>query len=230
MGITNEYFKDVNFLNIVYASDIAIIEHFSNLFFDGDTTRVIYASNAYAFRKRAKENEGNLNLPFINIYLNDYQPGERIRWNLPVYSKGVYIPELNSKIQAAPITLDYEASFWAHTDYDIKYAFSEFIWDTDNKTILKPSVEIDGNTVYFPIHLSYDGLDLNPEYNEQDWLERNKIHSASIDFDMETMALKHNSNIHIPEKVLFNFVMSKGLEVGSVEESYEYLISELSEE
>lgn len=228
MAITNQFYTDVNFLNILYSTDISLIQHFADLFFDGDASRVIYASNAYAFRKRADDNEGNLNLPFINIHMNNYMPGERLRWNSPVYSQGIYVPELQQKVRAAPVTLDYEASFWCHTDYDIKYAFSEFVWDTDNKTILKPSVEVAEETIDFPAHLSYDGLDFNPEYTEQDWLERNKIHSASIDFQIETLALKMNSDISIPERVLFNFVMSKGEEVGSIEEAREYLISELS--
>jgi hypothetical protein len=228
MEITNLYYKDVNFLNIIYANDITIMKHFADLFFDGDMSRVIYASNAYAFRKRANKNEGNLNLPFINVYLNGYMPGVRQRWNGPMYSQGTFISELQQKIRYAPITLDYEASFWCHTDFDVKFAFSEFVWDTDNKTILAPSVELLSHDISLPAHLSYDGLDLDPEYNETDWLERNKIHSASIDFQLETLALKSNDAINIPEKVLFNFVQSKGADVGGVEESYEYLVSELS--
>lgn len=228
MAITNEYYKNVNFLNIMYATDIAMMQHFANLFFHGDMSRVIYSSNAYAFRKRADKNDGNLNLPFINLYMNTYEPGDRLHWNSPMYTKGTYIPELGEKVRYAPITLDYEASYWCHTDYDVKYAFSEFLWDTDNKTILAPSVQIKEMDIPFPAHLSYDGLDLNPEYNETDWLERNKIHSASIDFQIETLTLKSNVDISIPNKVLFNFVMSQGGDTGSVEEAREYLVSELS--
>jgi hypothetical protein len=136
---------------------------------------------------------------------------------------------LRKKARVAPVTLTYQASFWCHTDFDLRYAFSEFVWDTDNKTILKPSVEVDGYEIPFPAHLSYDDLSFEPEYNEQDWLERNKIHSASIGFEIETLAIKINENVYIPEYVLFNFAYGKGAEPETVEESYEFLISELSE-
>ena len=230
MAITNEFYKNINFLNTIYATDLAMKQHLADLLFDGDSSRIIYSSNAYAFRKRADKNDGNLNLPFVNFYLRGYDPGVRSRWNVAMYSKGIFIPELQQKVRYAPITLDYEASFWSHTDIDNKYAFSEFVWDTDNKTILKPSVELLGHEIDFPAHLGYTGLDLNPEYNEQDWLERNKIHSSSIDFELETLAIKSNDVINIPERVLFNFIHTQGENAGTVEEAYEYLVSELSEE
>lgn len=213
----------------MYATDYAIIQHLSSLLFDGDTTRIIYASNAYAFRKRADKETGNLNLPFVNFHLSNYMPGERLRWHGPAYSQGVYVPELEEKVQFAPITLDYEASFWCYTDFDVKYAFSEFIWDTDNKTILAPSVVIKEQDVLIPAHLSYDGLDLNPEYNEQDWLERNKIHSASIDFQIETLALKSNTDITLTEEVVFNLAYSQGIEAGSFDETYTKLVDHFTE-
>lgn len=229
MAINNRYYTNTNFLTIVYSVDYILIEHFANMFFNGDKSRIIYSSDEYAFRKRANQNEGNLNLPFMNFYMVNYDPGERTRWNVNAYATGLFIPELQTKVRFAPIQLDYEASFWTHTNYDINYAFSEFVWDTDNKTILKPWVNIQEQEVAFPAHLSYDGLDFNPQYKENDWLERNKIHSASADFTVETLALKVNENISIPEEVVFNFAYSQGIEEGSFDEVYTKLIDHINE-
>jgi len=228
MSVTSKYYTSVNFLNNIYAVDLQAIDHFAELFFNGDASRVIYASNAYAFRKRADQNEGNLELPFINFYLNGYDPGIRERWHVGAYSSGMFIDEIGEKVQFAPITLSYEASYWCHTDYDVKYAFSEFVWDTDNKTILKPSVSIKGEDIAFPAHLSYSGLDINPTYNEQDWLERNKIHSASIDFDFETLALKSNSNVVVTETALLKFAADQNLPTEDIDEIYEVLVETLN--
>jgi len=208
------YYQDSSFINVLYIIDLSLISHFSTMLFSGDQTRVIYSSNDYAFRKRSDNNVSNLNLPFMNFRLKSHEVGERIRWNLPSNSQGVFIDQLDAKIRFSPILLNYEASIWFHRDFDIKYAFNEIIWDSDNKTLLRPyatvtntfipetPVEVD---IEFPAHLGYTGPSLDPEYNEKDWLEKNNIHSATIDFEIQSFALKTNTDITIPTDLLFNF-------------------------
>lgn len=199
------YYQDSSFINVLYIIDLSLISHFSSMLFGGDQTRVIYASNDYAFRKRSDNNISNLNLPFMNFRLKSHEVGERIRWNLPSNSQGVFIDELDAKVRFSPILLNYEASIWFHRDFDIKYAFNEIVWDSDNKTLLRPHATINTVDVDFPAHLGYSGPSLDPQYNEKDWLEKNNIHSATIDFEIQSFALKTNTDVTIPTDLLFNF-------------------------
>ena len=58
------FYSTKNFIHVRHAINLALITHFSNMLFDGDTSRIIYSTNAYAFRTRSNQNDGNLSLPF----------------------------------------------------------------------------------------------------------------------------------------------------------------------
>lgn len=230
------YYTDSNFLNTFYSTDLAIIDHFASMLFGDDQTRVEYASNTYALRHRSNKNNGLLNLPFLNFKIIDGDAGDRELWNAEMYTKGVYIPSLAQKVICAPITYTYEATFWCHTDFDMRYAYNQFHFDSDNQTDLTATVEI--NSTEIPIHIGfiYSNIELDPEYNEQDWLERNKVHSISLSFEAHTFALQSNTSIYIPERVLFNFYnvhqdedVDSDLDDLTVNEAYDFLISELDE-
>ncbi len=224
------YYQDSSYLNTFYIIDLALITHFANMLFGGDQSRVVYSSNEFAFRKRSENNVSNLNLPFMNFRLKSHEVGERIRWNLPSNSQGVFIDEIDAKVRFSPILLNFEASMWFHRDFDIKYAFNEIIWDSDNKTLLKPHVTIDAVDVDFPAHLSYSGPSLDPEYNEKDWLEKNNIHSATIDFEIQSFALKTNTDITIPTGLVFNFASHIEPKDENYLEALTYTINHLTDE
>jgi hypothetical protein len=237
MATVSSYYSNKNFLDIMNAIDIALFGHFSALLFDGDQTRIQYSSNAYALRKRSDGNKGNLNLPFFNFKRDDYDPGLRTWWNARAYTTGVYVSELEQKIIAAPVTISYEASFWCHRADELRYAFSEIIFDSDNKTIIdpnnaiiKPKVEIDGEDVFIPILLNYENTTFDPTYDETDWLERNKIHTAEISFTVDSFALKTNTDITIPETVVFEFAYQNSLEVTNYDETLTRVINHVTEE
>ncbi len=234
------YYQDSNYVNVLYIIDLSLISHFSNMLFNGDQTRVIYSSNDFAFRQRSENNASNMNLPFMNFRLKSHTVGERIRWNLPANSQGVYIDQLDAKVRFSPIKLSYEASIWFHRDFDIKYAFNEIVWDSDNKTLLKPHATITSGSaggnpetsvdVDFPAHLGYDGPSLDPQYNEKDWLERNNIHSATIDFEIDSFALKTNNDITIPTDLLFNFADHLDADPENYLEALQFTINRFTQE
>lgn len=229
------YYENDPFLNVAYAVDVRLIEHFSNLLFHGDQQRMVYASNAFAMRKRARDSNGdvsesNLDLPFMNFRTDEYAvDGSSPRWNVRAYTQGAYEPELGEKIIYAPLTIEYEATFWCHRDDELRYAFNEVHLDSGNKTTLLPEVSINDTPVPFTAWLTYDNLQFDPEYNETDWLERNNIHSASIDFQIETFTLKSNSNITLTEEVVFNFAANQGYDAPTYEEAFRFTVDHLTE-
>lgn len=236
------FYSTKNFIHVRHAINLSLISHFANMLFDGDTSRIVYSTNAYAFRDRSDYNNGNLNLPFLNFKTTNYEAGERTWWHSRAYSLGRYIPELGEiNIQFAPITVSYEASFWCGRDDELSYAFSEIIWDADNKTILKPYVDIEtdsgGETSFeqlaIPGLLNYEGLSFEPEYNEQDWLERNNIHSASLDFSIDSFALKTNTNVYVPIEVLlefaYKFETEEDISTDDYDELYTWVVDHIEE-
>lgn len=230
------YYADKNFLNIAYATDIELERHFASMLFGGDLDRIIYSSNAYAMRKRAKHSgeetsSSNLHLPFLNYRTDDYRIDDgNIRWNARAYTQGAYLPEIQQKIVYAPLIIEYEATFWCHRDDELRYAFNEVHFDSGNKTVLTPSVDIAGQTIPLTAWLSYDNLQFDPEYDENDWLERNNIHSAALDFQIETLALKTNENITLTEEVVFTFASEHGFEAPSYEEALTFTVDHMNEE
>lgn len=224
------YYQDSNYINVIYIIDLTLIDHFKNMLFLGDQSRIIYASNDYAFRKRSNNNISNLNLPFMNFRIKSHEPGKRMRWNLPSNSQGVFIDELNTKVRFSPILLGYEASLWFHRDFDIKYAFNEVVWDSDNKTILNPHATINSIDLTFAAHLGYTNPSLDPQYNEKDWLDKNNIHSATVDFEIETFALKTNADVTIPTDLLFNFASHVDPIDDNYQEALQFTINHLTEE
>jgi hypothetical protein len=207
------YYANNSFINTEYAIDIALFTHMADMVFNGDQQRIIYSSNDYALRKRSDENKGKLDLPFFNFRITDNVTGDRRWWNAKGYG-GIYINELERKIAYRPIQLAYEATYWCHRDDELRYAFNQFNWDSDNKTILQAQIDVEKGTssepLGIPCVLSYSGNSFDPQYDESAWLEENHIHTASINFEIETFALKDNYDVTITEEVLFNFASYNG--------------------
>lgn len=230
MSDLSYYADKTNFLYGVYACDLKVEEHLANLFFNDDLNRIIYSSNAYAFRKRSNQNAGNLSLPFLNYRLTSYERGARFRWNATSYTEGVYIDELQLKIKYAPILLTYECSVWYNRDDELKYAIAQANFDADIKTNITPTVLIDSTEMPFNALWSYSNNTYEPEYNEKDWLEKNRIHSAKLDFTLDTFSMEVNRGIVLPTTAVLNFASShEGYDGNSFEEAHNFLIDHVNE-
>lgn len=226
--MSEPFYSDSNFLNVVYATDIALENYFSTLLFSGDLTKIIYSSNDYSFRKRSDGNKGNLSLPFLNYKLNGFDPGERLRWNAPAYTQGLYIPELVAKVKYAPITLNYQSSFWVHRWDDLIYAYDLLITEFDNKTLIEPTVLIGSEQLKLSGLIKLT-LEFNPTYTEQDWLDRNKISSIGLDFTVDIFRIKTDFAISLVEDVVFEFASNHGYETNSYEETINLVVDHLTE-
>ena len=231
------FFDGKNFLNITYAIDIGIINHYAALLFENDVTRIIYSSNAYAFRKRSKENSGNLTLPFINFKLIKYEPARKIQWHARARTTGEYISDVSQYISYIPVRLEYEATFWCNRDDELRYAYNKFLFESDIKTEIEDiSVEVkdeeseENVEIALFARLSFTNLSFEPTYTEKDWLDRNKIHSCSFSFALDTFNLNTNSNICIPTQAILEFAIDNGHDDYSYEESLEFTINHLTEE
>lgn len=209
--------------------NMTLMSHYANMLFDGDQTRVIYASTEYALRKRAEDNP-NLDLPFMNFRIDDIQnKTDRPWWNHGLHIHGLYVPELQRKLRMNPITITYDATVFYHKYKDTLVGHTELLWDDSNETNLKATIQIDGQDVHYPGMLGYN-LNFQPSYNENDWLERNKISTISVNFEIETFLILDNVNITIPDTVLFNFLVENQYDLTQIDDTYQAAIDHFNEE
>lgn len=210
---TSDYFETTSFRNCIDASIIAVWNHFSSMLFKDDSTRIVYASSDFAFRKREQEQQkrenpsGNLDLPFMNFRIDQGGLANQVdrKWfNHIANIRGVWIPELARNIRFTPVTLSFDSTLFVHKDIDAMFAVSELFWDDSNETQLRPVVVIDDCEVELPGNLGYN---LNPysQYSENDWLKENKMIAIQVNMTLETFIIKDNSNISIPQKVILDF-------------------------
>lgn len=208
-----QFFDHTNFINNIYALDIALENHFGQIF-DGDLSRIIYASNTYAFRKRASQSGDisidNLNLPFMNYYLTDISLStDRSWWNNVLQVQGVYVDALGKKVRVVPVQVQYESVLFIERMDDNLLAFSTFLSDNSNETVLYPTVTIDNQEISFTGVLSYN-FSYNTLYDQTDWLKQNNIHTIQLDFNFNTQLLYTNeSNFGISDEVILEFLTYK---------------------
>jgi len=214
MADNKSFYSSQTFLNAVYSLNISLESHFSNLLFLGQPNRMIWASNDYAFYQRAQNNNANgnnlLDFPFTNYKLKSigYPPVER--WTAPGYTNGVMIDEIQKAIQINPVYLEYESTYFCNRQDEALYAYQMLRYDEDIKTTLDYYLSLNnenGEPVQctFRGKLDYPGSVYEPEYNEKEWLEKNNIHSFSMDFVVDTFFLSLNENISIPTSVIATF-------------------------
>jgi len=217
--VTNNFFfnHDNNFINTIYAANIAIENHFANYLLNSELDRVVYASNSYALRKRSNKTPWDVSfLPFMNYEFSDLEDGtDRPIWNSSAKIRGSFLKELGKSVRFTPITINYEASVWYNQPLDNLFALTEVIWDNTNETILDFFVNMtttDGDIVPVKLFaiLGYN-FSYNPQYNQSDWLTENKINTIGLNFEIQTYLLKDDVSVSIPEEVVFNFAYSKGL-------------------
>ena len=214
MAVLSSFYNDPSFLNSIYSLNISLEQYYANRILNGDGSRIIWASNQYSFFRRAQLNNssGNndLNLPYINYWLKDIQPQTTSRWTLPGQAQGLFVDEIQSAIRVNPWGLGYEATYFANRQDDTLYAFQRLAYDSTIKTTVDYTIAVNdqnGNPVNLlfrgVIHLT--GLVYNPQYMEQEWLERNKIFSIAMDFTVDTFLVYGNQDVAIPLEVIFTF-------------------------
>lgn len=231
------YTKDTNFVNSMYSLDISVEKYLKDLLFpfDHDLSRIVYASNDYSFRERSNKNNGNLNLPYVNYKLKQggFQFNNDANWrNSRAYTDGVFLDGVGVKAKIIPVIFEYECTFWSNRDDEVKYAGLNVSFDqgtTSNP--IDYQVQINNQTVPLLGKLYFDSNEIDGNFTEKDWLEKNQIHSLSMDFNVKTFILKVDNAVSITEKIIFEFTTQHGVDESFTdEERYNFVIDRFSDE
>ena len=100
-------------------------------------SRIIYASNEFAFRRRMQTNSkstsaftaNNLNMPFLNFALKsggiDLDTADNYK-NKSLATEGLMDWDTELKLKALPVKLSFEATFFTTVEADLHYMASKF--------------------------------------------------------------------------------------------------------
>jgi len=223
----NSYYSNAGtFKNSLYAINISIIEHFENLLFEGETTRMVYSSNEFALRARAKtQPNNNLNFPFMNFKLGQGGYSDRNvpkRWyNRAAEVEGIYSDILQQKVKCLPVIFTYESTLFLHMDIDAQYAMYKLSFENSMETYISPnpSLTVGDHTLDLIGILGFPNLEWNPQYQESEWLTMNKIQTIALNFTIESFLIDVNADVTITETRVLNFMTNHDLIVGDTYDS-----------
>lgn len=225
------YYSDIAFRSTELALDLALRTFIANTLFSGDTSRVIYASNAYCYRERidrlrktnpTRQTPNNLDFPFVNYWQTGEPREVEHGWRSALHiGSGIFIDELATKARVAPVSHTYESTAHFAQSADLDYAYAQLSWGSqfpfEVPVALTWVSAQDGVTnidVTVPNLVKFD-LNYNPEFNEQEWLTKEKISTLAMNFTVDTLRLRlvdpAVGNFWIPTTVLFDFAGKENL-------------------
>lgn len=222
------YHNVEGYRNVIFSAILALYDYYEDFLFPGDPDRIVYASPEFAFRRRIQTQKldpasnslsiNSLNMPFLAFSIGSGGINtniDRVAWkNFPLELDGFMDWTINKKIRLSPIKIDFNAIYFTDRTLDMHYIMTQFLWDDALETKIYPKIEIDGVEFENMGLLSYN-TNYGETYNEDEWLEKNKLQAITVDFSLDTFMIRdHNNRFAIPKSVIFNFAHKHGLEVG----------------
>jgi hypothetical protein len=226
-AVRGRTFFNKSFFNNILSTNIALYKYLAQMLFDGNMERVVWASTDMMFRKRQeqlairkadnlpKDNLGILDMPFCSFRIaqDGIQPGsQRTWWNPALHVEGMWSEELGRRVRLTPATINYEACFCCNHDTDLYWAQQEQIWDKNAETILESFVDAaapDGSVHTLKNIIIYDAEPhVNSQFNERDWLEKNKIQTITLDISCQTWLIAEDKHHRyaVTKKVILDFL------------------------
>ena len=195
-----KYWKngDSFMLNSILSTTLCLMDYFDKLLFVNDHTRVIYSSNAYAFRARLQSSRGNensdiqandLNFPFMNLAIT--QGGislqdTKLNATYEAKTSGIYIEELGKKVRLFPMNIRFEGVYYTTQMADAQIAISRVFRKASSELLLAPVLWYNGIEIKNVANVVFDDVVLDDVYTESDWLEKNRIHTIGFSVSVST--------------------------------------------
>ena len=185
-------------LNSILSTTLALMDYFDKLIFVNDKTRVIYASNSYAFRARHQVSRGNensdlqpndLNFPFMNLAISQggiSLQNTRLNTSYEAKTTGIYIEELGKKVYLIPMEIRFEGTFFTTQMADAQMVISRVFRRASTELLLQPSLWYNDTEIKNIAKVSFEDVVLDDIYQESDWLEKNRIHTVGFTLSVST--------------------------------------------
>ena len=165
-----------------------------------DSSRVIMASNDYAFRRRFETTDmsinyndletSSLNFPFANFWPQNstITPDERFAAKTAalIYS-GIEMG--STRVRAASVILSIPTTIYFDREDDARMCTEKLYFESYNEHYYSTKARYADNLFDLPISIEVTGLSFNPQFNETDWLKKQRIFPITVDFKVRTYIL-----------------------------------------
>ena len=177
-----------------YALDMAYEQYIYSKFFPNETDRIVYSTNAFALKKRAKDKEWNSSLmPFMNFRRMKVSLDSSRLWNnYPLATTGYASEILNDTIKQIPIKVNYESQFYFHQDTDLIRVANKLLYMEYRETVINTLLQHSSGNQLNIFGLYKSNIDTHPSFQEDEWLLKNNINIISNDFEMYTVLPETN--------------------------------------
>ena len=196
------FYDITKFSNTFLVSTIALETYFIRNLFREDGTRVIYASEQYAFKRRldllsrnGEDSVAQLQLPFMSYWRDgnfkiDDRPAIQ---NATASLVGFADDQLGGQVvRFLQVQTSFTCVLWMNSDLDAQMAHEQLLWaqNPSAKQWKMPSaVAYQGLSLDIPIIFSISDIQFNPTYTEQDWLRQNRVFPIKFTTTVRTVAL-----------------------------------------
>jgi hypothetical protein len=228
MTVTNAYYNQNRFIYL-YAINMGIETYLFNRFFkEGETNRIIYSTTEYAMKKRFNTNEFNsAALPFINYRDIDYIYDNSRSWfQYPQATTGIFVDSISTKIKLVPVKIIYQSTVWWQTDYDMQIGWEKVQFDDATESMIYTDVLLEGELVSFYGLFDFE-FAYRPNFEENDWLIKNKIHVSTLNFNFLTVLpnFDFKGKFALTDKVILKFGQMHSIDNLTVLEQKEFLLN-----
>jgi hypothetical protein len=209
----SNYYDLTKFSNTFYLIQIALETYFANNIFRSDLSRIVYASEQYAFRQRLNmlAKAGNpsvkeLQLPFMSYFRQgNWEIDDRLAIQNATAALGGF-PDASiagQRLRFLQVKTKFTCTCYANSDADAQTMYEALLWiqQPSAKQFSFGSMEYLGTQFDIPIHLSIEGLSFNPDTTEKDWLRQNRI--IPIKFDIVIRSVSMAQKPQSPQSSIF---------------------------
>ena len=185
-------------LDCELSTTLALFDYFESFIFPRDPSRLVYATNSFAFRARQRTLRGNensefqansLSLPFMNLGIK--QGGisfadTNLFSSFQAKTQGILLDGIEVYARLIPVTIQYEGTFFTDQTADAHVVLQRAFRRAVVEQTLKPSLYYGENEIINVLKLNFTDIVLDDMYQESDWLERNRIHTVGFDISADT--------------------------------------------
>lgn len=214
MELTPSTFYDLTkFSNSFYLSQIFFQQLMANTVLRGEASRIIYASETYAFRQRLNllaksgaSSASELNLPFMSYY----RQGNWVIDDRPAVQNATAgmmgFPEETigwQKMRWLNVKTMLTCTLFYSTDVDAQLGYELLMWLKHPRPQQQyvEGLEYKGYTISIPVILTIEDISFAPNTTEREWLEKNRIIPITFTVSIRTAILSQIPQV--PQDTLF---------------------------
>ncbi len=207
------FFDMSQWSNVYYAAQFVIEQFLADVLMRSDLTRIVYASDAYSFRRRFElsDSQGGdfdlikptgLNFPFANYWYDGFwTPDDRpfaIQTKQLLY--GLWDESLPSYLRTMAVKASFPVTVLYNRDDDARLAYELLMWEYLPRGPIQLATKLRWKDVdlAIPVYITIEDIVFNPTYNETDWLKTHRIVPIRFKITARTYTIGYPRQTRLP--------------------------------